>query len=71
MEPLASLSKNIKAARATTGMTQEEVAHAAGLAVAQYRKIENGQTNATIKTVAKIAAALGLADASSLLIDVK
>ena len=58
MDPLAAFSKNVKAARAAAGMTQEEVAHAAGLAVAQYRKIENGQTNATIRTVAKIAGAL-------------
>ena len=65
-DPLARFSRNVKAARAAAGMTQDDVAHAAGLDVAQYRRIENGQTNASIRTVARVGAALGLSDLAPL-----
>jgi len=70
MDPLAALSRNLKAARKAAGLTQEDAAHEAGLDVAQYRKIENGQTNTSVRTVARIAAALGLKSLAPLFEDV-
>lgn len=69
-DPLAAFSENVKNLRAAAGLTQDEVAGRAGLDIAQYRKIENGQTNASIKTVARVAAALGLDDLAPLFVGV-
>ena len=66
VDPVAAFSRNVKAAREAAGLTQEDAAHAAGLDVAQYRKVENGQTNASIRTVARVASALGLKDVAPL-----
>lgn len=66
MDPLVAFSRNVKLARNAAGLTQDEVAGAAGLDVAQYRKIENGQTNASIRTIARVAAALGAEDLAPL-----
>lgn len=70
-DPLTTFSQNVKNARAAAGLTQDEVASRASLDIAQYRKIENGQTNASIKTVARVAGALGLDDVSRLFVGVK
>jgi transcriptional regulator with XRE-family HTH domain len=70
VDPLAALSRNIKALRKQAALTQQEVAEAAGLDYAQYRKIENGQTNASVRTLARVAAALGLEDLSSMFVGV-
>lgn len=66
MDPLRAFSENVKAARDAAKLTQDDAAHEAGLDVAQYRKIENGQTNPSVRTVARIAAALGLEDLAPL-----
>lgn len=66
MDPLRAFSRNVKAMRQAAELTQDDAAHEAGLDVAQYRKIENGQTNPSVRTVERIAAALGLEDLAPL-----
>jgi transcriptional regulator with XRE-family HTH domain len=52
------LSRNIKFARAAALVTQEEVAHKAGLQTAVYSRIERGEVAPRLDTMVKIANAL-------------
>jgi transcriptional regulator with XRE-family HTH domain len=54
----ALLAKRVKAARAMAGLTQEDTAHLARMQTAVYSRIERGETNPHISTVAAIAQAL-------------
>jgi transcriptional regulator with XRE-family HTH domain len=60
------LAATFRAARKRLGASQEEVAHAAGLAVPTYSALERGETatgetaNPTLDTVMRAAFALGL-----------
>lgn len=65
-DPLSAFSRNVRAARASAGLTQDQVADAANLDVGQYRAIESGRTNASIRTVARVAAGLGLTELAPL-----
>lgn len=58
--PDPSLARAINARRLKLGRTQEDLAHAAGLSVAAWARIERGQSNPTWTTVRRIAAALDL-----------
>lgn len=62
VDPLAALSANLRAIREAAGFTQQQVADAANLDWAQYRRVERGEVNATVGTLARIGHALGLAD---------
>lgn len=53
-------ASKIREARTAQLLTQEEVAHEAGLSVAQISRIESGQHTPRVKSLKKIAAALGL-----------
>lgn len=55
-----NLGKRIVAFRTQIGWTQEDLAHYADLTVASISKIERGVTNPTLKTLDKIADALGV-----------
>jgi transcriptional regulator with XRE-family HTH domain len=57
--PLKPFSTNLKALRLERGLTQEDVAWMARMDVASYGKLERGHGNPTMRTVARIAGALG------------
>lgn len=52
------LARNIRHRRETLGFTQEDAAHASGLAVRHYQKLEAGELNVTLHTLAKVAKGL-------------
>ena len=55
-----NLGENIVRLRQLKGWTQEDLAHYADLTVASISKIERGVTNPTLRTLDKIADALGV-----------
>lgn len=62
MEPAdPALAAMIRAMRTERGMSQEDVAGAAGLSVGSYARIERGQSNPAWTTVRRIAGAFGVA----------
>lgn len=58
--PDPALAAVIRTVRLERGLTQEDAAHAAGLTVASFARIERGQSNPTWVTVRGIARALNL-----------
>lgn len=54
------VSKNIKRIREVKKLSQKEVISAIGMGAAQYSRIENGKTDPSVGTMAKIAKALGV-----------
>ncbi len=52
------LGHHARAARENAGLTLEEVAHRAGMHVRHWQKIEAGEVNATLRTLARVADAL-------------
>jgi transcriptional regulator with XRE-family HTH domain len=54
------LGARVRALREKADMTQEELAHAAGLHWTYVGQIERGERNATIKNVLKIARGLSV-----------
>jgi len=59
-EPLDDFNIRLRELRAARGLTQEQVAEAVGTSQSHYSKIELGLVSPTIRTVQKIAAALGV-----------
>ena len=57
-QPQLALGKAIRQLRDKRGMTQEALAHAAGVTVGHLSMIERGHSNPTWATVKAIAAAL-------------
>jgi len=57
-QPQAALGNAIRELRAKRGLTQEELAHDAGITTGTLSLIERGQANPTWGTVRSIAAAL-------------
>ena len=58
--PQLDLGKAIRQLREKRGLTQEAVAHEAGVTASTYGLIERGQSNPTWATVRDIATALGV-----------
>jgi len=58
-QPQSALGKAIRQLREERGMTQEALAHAAGVTVGHLSTIERGHSNPTWATVKSVAAALG------------
>lgn len=56
---LLRLAETIRESRMKVGLTQEALAAQAGMAVRHLQKIEAGEVNVTIRTLAKISRALG------------
>jgi transcriptional regulator with XRE-family HTH domain len=54
------LSKNLRQIRRSMNLTQDELAARAGLDARHLQKIEAAQVNATLKTVAVLAASLNI-----------
>ena len=59
-KPRAALGRAIRELRLERDLTQEALAHSAGITVGHLSKIERGQSNPTWETVAAISGALGL-----------
>lgn len=57
---LLELAERLKAARAAADMTQEAVAAKAGIDHRRYQRLEQGTSNTTIRTLVRIAAAVGV-----------
>jgi transcriptional regulator with XRE-family HTH domain len=57
-EPLEDFNIRLRALRDARGLTQEQVAEAAGTSQSHYSKIELGIVSPTIRTLRKIAEAL-------------
>jgi transcriptional regulator with XRE-family HTH domain len=54
-----SLANNIKQLREQKGMLQKQVASEIGLGISHYNKIENGQREASVKILEKLAKLYG------------
>jgi transcriptional regulator with XRE-family HTH domain len=65
-EERAAVAKNVIAGRHKRGMSQVELSAASGVAQQQISLIEQGTANVTVRTLARIAHALGV-EAASLL----
>jgi transcriptional regulator with XRE-family HTH domain len=59
-KPRVALGRAIRELRLEHDLTQEALAHVAGITVGHLSKIERGQSNPTWETVTGIAAGLGL-----------
>jgi transcriptional regulator with XRE-family HTH domain len=57
---LKTLAAALKRRRRELGWTQEDVAEALSLVPRQYQKIEAGEVNVTLRSLVRIAAALGV-----------
>jgi len=60
LEPVWDFGTNLKALRKRRGMTQLQVALAAGITQSHYSLIERGLVSPTMQTVTKLADALGV-----------
>ena len=54
------IGNRIRKLRKAAGMSQMQVAHAAGVAVSYFSALERGEKNATILTLSQVADALGV-----------
>ena len=59
-EPQAAFGKAIRELRLRKGLTQEQVAHEAGLALNYVSEMERGRRNPSLVTVFSLASALGV-----------
>lgn len=57
---LRNVARRIAELRLAKGLTQEQIAEALGVAVQNFRRIERGRQNLTLKTMAAIADAIGV-----------
>lgn len=56
----ARLGKNLKRIRTTKGITQGDIVRSLGVSRSFISNIENGKTNPTLATIAKLAEAVGV-----------
>jgi transcriptional regulator with XRE-family HTH domain len=54
------IGRRVRVARVQAGLTQEEAASAAGIDWRRWQRIENGTVNPTVRTLARVASAVGL-----------
>jgi len=54
------IGDRIRDARLTFGLPQSDIAHLAGMDVANYGKLERGQSNPTLETLVQVATVLGV-----------
>lgn len=59
-EEVQKLAQNLKRIRAAKGISQGDIVKATGIDKAMISNIENGKTNPTLGTIAKLAKALGV-----------
>lgn len=56
----AILGERIRGARIALGLPQSDIAHLAGMDVANYGKLERGQSNPTLETLVQVGTVLGV-----------
>lgn len=56
---LREVGSRVRVVRDAAGMTQEAAAARAGIDYKRWQRLEQGAVNATIRTLARVAAALG------------
>ena len=59
-DPLTRLAANVRRLRAERGLTQEQVANAAGLSLSDVGRIERGERDPGVRVLSKLAAGLGV-----------
>lgn len=59
-EIVARLAKNARRLRDRKGWTQEEAAHHCGMATRVWQRVESGEVNATVTTLARLCEGLGV-----------
>lgn len=59
-EEVQKLAENLKRIRAAKDISQGDIVKATGIDKAMISNIENGKTNPTLATIAKLAKALGV-----------
>lgn len=57
-DPLGVFATNLRRAREAAGLTQESAAWAAWMGQSQYNKLERGKVDPSIRTLARLAAAV-------------
>jgi transcriptional regulator with XRE-family HTH domain len=62
----AGLARNVRRLRGDASLTLEAAAHAVGIHTRHLQKIESGEVNVTLRTLARIADVLKLSAASLL-----
>ena len=67
MEWEAILGANIRRLRKAKGLTQEQLAHEAGMAMRYVAGVERGEENPSLRFLVKIAEALGTEPATLLM----
>jgi transcriptional regulator with XRE-family HTH domain len=65
-DPVHELARNVRIAREQAGLTQEQVAHAAGLALSDVGRIERGERDPGVRVLVKLADGLGVTAADLL-----
>ncbi|MDN4646399.1 helix-turn-helix transcriptional regulator [Arthrobacter sp. PsM3] len=60
MGDVVSIGASIRSARKDAGITQEDLAHLAGVSVRTVRAIETGTGNPSLQAVAAVSGVLGL-----------
>lgn len=60
LQPEHAIIQAIIDARKTAGLTQKELSERAGIAQGDISKLENGNANPSIKTLQRLAAAMGM-----------
>jgi transcriptional regulator with XRE-family HTH domain len=53
------IGRRVRAARMQAGLTQEDAAATAGIDWRRWQRIENGAVNPTVRTLARVATAIG------------
>jgi len=54
------IGRRIRDARVAAGLTQEAAAAAAGIDAKRWQRLEQGSVNATVRTLGRVAGALGM-----------
>lgn len=65
-DPIAQLAHNLKTIRTGRGLTQENVANLAGLALSDIGRVERGQRDPGVRVLTRIAYGLGVTPAELL-----
>jgi transcriptional regulator with XRE-family HTH domain len=65
-DPLVQLAHNLKVIRTSRGLTQENVANLAGLALSDVGRVERAQRDPGVRVLTRIAHGLGVAPAELL-----
>jgi len=66
LSAMRSFAANVQRLRRRRGLTQEQFADAVGFSPRYIRRLESGEVDATLRTIARVAAKLGVTTAAML-----